>query len=119
MNIQNHCLTRKEYKQILDKKFRGVSYDDEYIKNLYQACESWDKRLIGINHFLSIILEQYIKQGIDCKEVINYIYSLDELIYFHIEEIDSAFISNLYTNHLPESFELEECLIEAQNSIYE
>jgi len=119
MKTITHCLTREEYKQILDKEIREVSYDDEYVEELFEDCKYWDTRLIGINHQLSIILEQYMKQGIDCDSVINFVYSLEEKgANFHIEEMTSEFITHLFINYLPRTSNLEECLIEAQNSIY-
>jgi len=118
MKTPTHCLTRKEYKQILDKKFRQVSYEDEYVEELFEDCKHWGTRLIGINHQLSIILEQYMKQDIDCNPVIEFVYLLEETANFHIEETTINAISNLYVNHLSEASNLEECLIEAQNSIY-
>lgn len=119
MKTTTHCLTRKEYKQILDKECRKVSYDDEYVEKLLEDCKGWDVQLIGINHQLSIILEQYMKRGIVCKRVIDFVYSLEEEAYFHVEEMNSDFITRLYINHLPRTYSLEECLIEAQRPIYE
>jgi len=119
MKTTTHCLTRKEYKQILDKEVRKVSYyEDEYVEKLFEDCKYWDVQLVGINHQLSIILEQYMKRNIACQPVIDFVYSLEEEAYFHVEEMNSGFINRLYINYLPGTSGLEECLIEAQKPIY-
>lgn len=113
-------MNRNEYKQFLDVKFRNLTFDAEfeYLENILQECLYWDIKLIGINHKFSILLEQYLKQNIPCDEIIDFIYSLEESMDFLIQEGDVSFIQNLYKNHLPSTYSLEECLIEAQNSIY-
>lgn len=118
MKTTTHCLTRKEYKQILDKEKKEVSYDDEYIQELFDDCKCWGTRLIGVNHQLSIILEQYMKQDIDCDPIIDFVYSLEEEgANFYVEEMTVDFVSYLYVNYSNVS-DIEECLIDAIYSIY-
>lgn len=99
------CLTREEYKSIIDNIVKDVDLIADLEENLQididRARNSWDIKIVGVNHFLSIIIEQLLKRGSLPPNFIDYIYRLEDDMYFDIDEISSDFIDELYMNHMP------------------
>ena len=91
--------------------------DLKYLEEFYQDAVSWDRKLSSLNHFLSIIIEQFEKRGIDCSSILNYMYSLENYCHFEIQEGSIRFIDSLFETECNSSLTLEEELIIAQNRI--
>ena len=116
-----HTLSKKEYQEILIVRHlseRNYSNDLSYLKDLMDDCSYWDRKISGLNHILSLVLERFEKQGIPNQKVIDYVYDMRENINFTIQEGEIRFIESLFSNDLNTSVSLEDELILAENRIY-
>lgn len=102
-NRMNHrCLSRDEYKIVIDYLLYSQCIESEELNELIQsATDYWDVNIIGSNYFLSIILEQIIKCKTINKDIIHEVYELENKMYFTIDEMDYKFIDELFKYHLP------------------
>ncbi|MBU2929275.1 hypothetical protein [Winogradskyella psychrotolerans] len=107
----------KEFVSVLLLKHKDFEDDNEYINDLFNDSISWQRKLISFNHFLSIVIEQLEKRGIDCSNLVQSIYSQVDTCHFEIQEGDIRFLESLFKNDFGSSLTLEEELIEAQNRI--
>jgi len=116
-----HCLNREEYKQIVNLLCRDIQIKEEYeyLNEILYSCRCWELKMVGLNTILTIILEQFMKQGVPCQDIIQRIYQFEEEMNFQIQEIDVGYLDNLFRNHISDANPLEESLIKAQSSIYE
>lgn len=115
----NHTFTKQEYKQFINVICHSKECEEElkYIEEIYHSSVYWEKKISGVNHFLSIILEQFAKRGIETSNVIELIYLLPDSCNFEIQESSERFIDSLYENVINPNLTLEEQLILAQNRI--
>ncbi len=116
-----HTLSKEEYQEILIVRHLSErDYTDKllYLKNLMDDCSYWDRKISGLNHILSLVLERFEKQGIPNQKVIDHVYNMRENINFTIQEGDIRFIESLFSNDLNTSVSLEEELILAENRIH-
>lgn len=99
------CLCREEYKSLLYKILYNRDIEDEltdFITHIIdRAGQDWDINIIGVNYFLTIILEQLLKREDIQVELIKEIYELQDKMFFTIEEMNYNFIEELFQNHLP------------------
>lgn len=102
---------------VLCLKNKDFEEDMDYINDLFNDSISWQRKLISFNHFLSIVIEQLEKKGIDCSSLIENIYSQEDKCYFKIQDGEIRFLESLFKNDCGSSLTLEEELIEAQNRI--
>ena len=115
-----HLFSIQELKEFLKVKCLGLKvFDDQlaYLDEFYSDSISWDRKLVSLNYFLSRILEQFEKEGINNQEVINYIYSLQNQCNLSIQEGSIHFLESLLTNEFMNSLTIEEQLSIAQNRI--
>ncbi|MBF0578114.1 hypothetical protein [Dysgonomonas sp. GY617] len=97
-----HCFSREEYKEIISHLLFSKGLNDE-LKELVERCANdWDISLIGSNYFLSIIMEQMIKQDKIDKSFIESIYAIKDMMFLLIDELDRNFIDELFLNNIPE-----------------
>ena len=118
--ILHHTLNITELKELISVQcLHNKTLDDDlkYLEEFYQDAVSWDRKLSSLNHFLSIIIEQFEKRGIDCSSILNYMYSLENYCHFEIQEGSIRFIDSLFETECNSSLTLEEELIIAQNRI--
>lgn len=115
----NHTFTKQEYKEFIGVICHSKEYEEElkYIEEIYNSSVYWEKKLSGINHFLSIVLEQFAKRDIETSNIIELIYSLPDLCNFEIQESSERFIDSLYDDIINPNLTLEEQLILVQNRI--
>jgi len=118
----NHTLCLDELKEFIRVKcLNSKSFDEkyEYLNEFYNDSLSWDRKLTSINYILSRILEQFEKEGgINSNMVIEYIYNLNEMCDFLVQEGEIQFLESLFQNDRLTFLNLEEELIEAQNRIF-
>lgn len=56
--MNHRCLSREEYKEVIDYLLHSQCIENEELSILIQsAIDNWDINIIGSNYFLSIILE--------------------------------------------------------------
>lgn len=115
----NHTFNKREYKEFIVGIFHQNKFDEdfEYISEIYNSCLYWDKKISGINHLLSVVLEQFAKKEFNTDDIIKFIYSLPETCNFEIQETSERFIDTLYANIANPNLDLEEHLLIVQNSI--
>lgn len=116
----HHTLSLIELKELISVFCHNTkSFDVElkYIEDFYYDAVSWDRKLISLNHLLSRIIEQFEKKGIDSTTIVDFIYNLENLCHFEIQEGDIRFINSLFSNDCGSSLTLEEELIMAQNRL--
>lgn len=106
MALHSYCLSKSEYLQIISWELYSEDIDGDFDKeNLKLLIEDsstyWDKKIIGLNYFLSILIEQLIKQGKFEAILFDKIYNLKNKMYFNIEEFDYDFIEDLILNKEP------------------
>ncbi len=105
--MEHHCLSRNEYLYLINRLvFDSQSEIDseENIINLIERAKNyWDINVVGINYFLSIIIEQLMKKTNITKDLISQIYSFRNEMYFTIDELDHNLINELFSNNLPEA----------------
>ena len=121
--IARFYLNNDAYHQILENEFFKRDYDPEF-SNLEgwikQSKEFFDVELVAFNYFLSRNIEAYLKKGIQCEELINFVYKLEEQMLFTIQEFDYRFITYLILEQAPGSeSSLDEDLINAIQDYYE
>ena len=114
-------LNIKEYHEILAVNHisaRGYDTDFEYLEALFQDCTYWEERIIGINHFLAIVLEQLEKQEFDTKKSLDWAYSLLNTHKFEIIEGGVDFTDKIFELNVPNSLDLDDQIIESQSNFY-
>lgn len=100
--MNHRCLSRGEYKEVLDYLVHSQCIENEELNILIQnAIDNWDVNIIGSNYFLSIILEQLIKYRMIKSDIIHEIYEIKNKMYFTIDEMDYNLIDELFRFHLP------------------
>lgn len=114
-----HTFNKEEYKEFIKGRFykEGYSENFEYIDDLYNSSMYWERKICGLNHFLSIVLEQFIKLNKNPNEIIDFVYSCSDISDFEIQETTEWFIDSLYDNLLTPGLTLEEYLIIVQNKL--
>jgi hypothetical protein len=106
MALHSYCLSKTEYLQIIFWELFSENIDGDFdMENLKLLIEDsstyWDKKIIGLNYFLSILTEQLIKKDKFDIGVFEKIYNLKNKMYFEIEEFDYEFIQDLILNKEP------------------
>jgi|GEM_PF-1344375 hypothetical protein len=101
--MQTHCLNRVEYKELIDKLINNKNVSECIEGIIYRSQIYWDLNIIASNYPLSILCEQNQKKEIPSNDLINSIYSLQNLMFLSIDELDFDCIDELFTNHLPEN----------------
>lgn len=117
----HHTLNRKEYKELLYVECLNTRTFDAEFKHLeifLEDCKSWDRKVSGLNHLLTIIIEQFQKENIVIQPLIDFVYSLKECQDFEIQEGGLQFIESLFKNDYKAEKDIEEDLQIAQNRIY-
>lgn len=115
-----HLFSIEELKEFLKVKCLCIkSFDEhlEYLEEFYSDSISWDRKLVTLNYFLSRVIEQFEKEGLNNQAAINYIYSLRNQCNLSIQEGSLHFLESLLTNECVNGLTLEEQLIIAQNRI--
>lgn len=105
--MEHRCLSRSEYRylifQLLYEQTLEESLEEE-LKNIIERAQNyWDVNIIGVNYFLSIIVEQIMKKSNVDNNFINQIYELKNKLYFTIDELDYKLIDELFVNNLPDA----------------
>ena len=100
--MEYKCLSRDEYHSLIHHQFHGVALDEGLVEVMDRARYNWDINIVGVNYFLSIIIEQLMKKGNVNNEFIEKIYAFSDNMSFIIDELDHNFIDELFTNNLPE-----------------
>lgn len=100
--MECNCLTREKYKDFINhtlynKKLECI--DLEYY--IERARDYFDCNIVGSNFYLSIIVEQLMKNEELDNNILSEIYGLQESLYFTIEEHGFDFINNLFENNIP------------------
>lgn len=118
-----HIITRKEYKELVESlllKSRRIDEDFGYIAEYWERCRYWDTRIVGINHLLSIILEQLAKHKSisDLKSLIDLIKTCEMEMAFEISDGQIAFIESLMRVSIGSQLDLEDLLVIAEDEIY-
>lgn len=99
--MNHRCLSRDEYKEFIDYLLHSRCIENEELNVLIQsAIDNWDINIIGSNYFLSIILEQLMKNKTLNEDIIHKIYEIRNKMYFTIDEMDYRFIDELFRYHL-------------------
>lgn len=106
MALHSYCLSKTEYLQIIYWELFSEDIDENFdMENLKLLIEDsstyWDKQIIGLNYFLSILSEQLIKKGKFETRLFDKIYNLKDKMYFNVEEFDYEFIEDLILNKEP------------------
>jgi hypothetical protein len=116
-----HCLRVDEYKEVLNVNFlkNKQTAELEYIQELFNSCQYWDNKLVGINYFFSLAVESLQRHNNLTSDVIEFIYELQEMANFQIQEMMPDFIGELYNSYNSDGLTIEEKLIEVQRFIDE
>ena len=114
-----YCCSRQQLKQLIEYKFAGKEIDCDKFGQLVNLAEDYQDELHGLSYLVSIIIEKYIKKGVNHIEPLNTFYELENMMFFGIQECDRNFISYLMINNKDHSLSLEESLINIQNSYCE
>lgn len=93
--------------------------DQDDLLLLIENAENWQAELVGLNYFLSQILEVKAKTGINCKKILGLYYQLSEQMWFSTQEIDATFVEYILAYQRNSSLSLAENLIEVQNNLSE
>lgn len=105
--MEHHCLSRNDYQslihQLITENRREGDLEGCLTTVLERAKNYWDINVVGVNYFLSIIIEQVMKKSNIDKEFIARVYNLKNEMYFTIDELDHKFINELFINNLPEA----------------
>lgn len=116
-----NILNREEYKEIIivsHLQKRKFNEEYSYLESfLYDISITWDRKLTGLNHFLSIILEQFEKADEKNKPIIDFVYRLEFETNFEIQEGSIEFLESLFLNTNDSSETLEEQLINAEDRL--
>lgn len=112
--MEKSYLNREQYKELLINEFEEEKIDDRVLAALIEVAKTyWDIEIVGNNYFLSKILEQFMKQGIDCRVVIDKVYdTIPNDLFFSVEELDAKFVQSLFQNQIS-SGDLENDILEA------
>lgn len=102
--MNHRCLSRDEYKEVIDYLLHSQCIENEELSILIQsAIDNWDINIIGSNYFLSIILEQLMKSKTVNKEIVHEVYEIENKMYFTVDEMDYKLIDELFRYHLPDN----------------
>lgn len=102
--MNHRCLSRDEYKEVIDYLLHFRCIENEELSILIQSTiDNWDINIIGSNYFLSIILEQLMKSKTVNKEIVHEVYEIKNKMYFTIDELDYKLIDELFRYHLPDN----------------
>lgn len=105
--MEHHCLSRNDYQflvhQLIIENRRKGDLEGCLTTVIERAKNYWDINVVGVNYFLSIIIEQIMKKSNIDKEFIARVYNLKNEMYFTIDELDYKFINELFTNNLPDA----------------
>lgn len=100
--MNHRCLSRDEYKDVIDYLLHSQHIESEELNVLIQrSIDNWDINIIGSNYFLSIILEQLMKCKTINKKLIHDVYEIKSKMYFTIDEMNHQLIDELFRYHLP------------------
>ena len=117
----NICLSKEEFEKIVDSKsnLNKLGDEDNLLKLLIDNAQNWLDKLVGLNYFLSQILERKLKRNISCDKLIEIVYGLPEEMWFIIQEFDINFVDYMMRCEYRFNLSLEERLIELQNDLDE
>lgn len=115
----NYTFSKQEYKVFIAAVFHAKGYEEDfgYIEEIYDSCLYWEKKISGINHLLSVVLEQFAKKGADTIDIIEFIYSLPQTCNFEIQESNERFLDILFDFIIDPELNLDQQLILVQNKI--
>jgi hypothetical protein len=113
------CLNREEFEELIKLKIEGrTGHGNSTVRVMLDNAENWVEKIVGMNYLLSKVLERRIgKRQRNCKDLIDLIYNLPEVIWFDIQEHDQAFIEYMLYYEPNLSLSLEEKLIEVQDNL--
>lgn len=106
MPLHSYCLSKNEYLQLIYWELFSEDIDvDIDVENLKKIIEDsstyWDKQILGLNYFLSILTENLIKKGKFDSQLFDIVYNLKNQMYFEVEEFDYNFIEDLVLTKEP------------------
>lgn len=118
--MRNYCLSTEEIVQILRWQENCNTFDDDSsFAAEIQESSCWDSKITCITLLLSRILEQGEKTSVVKKDIIEKIYTMDQILYFEIQEGDYRFIEFLLSHLRNPEQSLENDLITLQNNLSE
>lgn len=117
--MRTYCLKTEEIYQILNWRDCEESLECEELSlEIAQAC-CWNSKIICIALFFARLLERE-QTTIDAKKsIIEKIYTMDDVLYFEIQEGDHQFVEYLLKHIRNPNESLEATLIELQNGLSE
>lgn len=104
--MDSYCLKRKDYKDFLSHLINGTSLENEFLSEIIERAQIfYECNVVGSNYYLSIIIEQLMKDNGRISDFLDSVYNLRNELYFSIEEHNSDFINDLYENHYPVAYQ--------------
>lgn len=122
-NNDVYCLSSEELRAFVDHLHFGKSISLEHLSFIIdRASNDWDLNIISPNYFLSIVLEQLIKNDSVEEDFLDVYYNRKCSMNLSIEEFDKGFLDYLFENSMPERrndiiFELENARIEKNTTL--
>jgi hypothetical protein len=117
--ITHYCLNKKELTELILSRVGNIAIDDEELSLRVKTAELWQDELSSLTYLLSHIVEGYKKKGRDYVEVLVAFYSLEEEMFFSVQECDHRFVTYMLRNTRDPSLSLEEELVNLQVGISE
>lgn len=97
--MESICLPREDYKDFLSHLLKNKALrNEELVYYIERAKIYFDYNIVGSNYYLSIIIEQFLKNEEVDVSFLDAVYALREEMFFSIEEHDYEFINDLFNN---------------------
>jgi hypothetical protein len=116
--MRAYCLNKEELNRLIEVELEGRVLGDSEIsfRYLLDDWQSWDIEFVCLATSLSQILERILKQELDAKSTLEWIYSLSERTgLFTVEGFDEDFVAHMLLYVRQTDLSIEENLVEIRN----
>jgi hypothetical protein len=117
--VSHYCLNKRELTELIVSKVGKTAIEDDDLSLRVKTAELWQAELSSLTYLLSHIVEAYKKKGRDYVELLVAFYSLEEEMFFSVQECDHRFVTYMLRNTRDPSLSLEEELVNLQLGIRE
>jgi hypothetical protein len=113
----HYCLAKSELDMLMAFHIDGKQPTNEELQAHFDNSSNWIEELSALTYFFSQIIQKRSKNGERCEDLTRQLYSLQDQIYLHIQEIDYKFIDCMLHTLPEKTLTLEQNLVQVQNRV--
>ena len=113
----SYCFDKKEASVFIESKILQSNSDLELIKKRIDNAQDWVEEIVLLSYFLAIFFERKKTLSLSYAQIFQKLNNIINEMYICLQEFDVDYLDYLLKNVRDKSLNLEEELVELQNSL--